>query len=403
MKFLKVLIKFLKWSAIIGISFIVIILAIFWIEHKLDISLPKPTGTYAVGRVEYNWIDSTRDDNLAPDAGVKRELTVWIWFPADSADKYYTIVKYRPNSWIAAEDSLIGFIMSNFLTKDLSKVHPHAVQNANISPKLARYPIIFFKPGIGALSTDYTTLCEDLASHGYIVVASESPYSSFVVVYNDGRVVTRTRKGNPGEMINQTEAKRLAENLIPIWSADLRFELSKLKKLDKNDPAKLFTGRLNFEEIGVFGHSFGGATAAEFCYDEPECKAGIDIDGQLFGKVVQAGLKKPFMFILSDHIAANEPDVDEILKRIYSVADGLPNRMNLITIKGTRHFNFSDMALLKEYLLSKFFLGPIDRRRALAITSRYVLAFFNTYLKNIPDQLVKAPSVYYPEVKIRPK
>jgi hypothetical protein len=109
------------------------------------------------------------------------------------------------------------------------------------------------------------------------------------------------------------------------------------------------------------------------------------------------------MFILSDHIAANEPDVDEILKRIYSVADGLPNRMNLITIKGTRHFNFSDMALLKEYLLSKFFLGPIDRRRALAITSRYVLAFFNTYLKNIPDQLVKAPSVYYPEVKIQPK
>jgi Platelet-activating factor acetylhydrolase, isoform II len=403
MKFFKGLFKFFKWSVAIGIASILLIFGFFWIEHELNITLPKPTGSYDVGRIEYNWTDSTRNDILASTPGIKRELTVWIWYPADSADKYHSVVKYRPDSWVAAEDSAVGFVMRNFLTQDLSKVHPHAVHSAAVSQKQARYPVVFFKPGIGALATDYTTLCEDLASHGYIVVASESPFSSFIVVYNDGHVVTRAPSGNPGEMIDQVKAKQLAENLIPIWSADLHFELNKLKQLNKSDPSKLFTGRLNFREIGVFGHSFGGATAAQFCYDEPECKAGIDIDGQPFGKVAQVGLQKPFLFILSDHKAANEPGVDEIMKRIHLVTGNLPNRLNQITIKGTRHFNFSDMALLKEHFISKFFLGPIDKRRALFITSRYILAFFDTYLKNAPDQLMKSPSIYYPEVKIQLK
>ena len=48
-----------------------------------------------------------------------------------------------------------------------------------MSSDQARYPILLFKAGIGALSTDYTSLCEDLARHGYIVVASDAPYSTY--------------------------------------------------------------------------------------------------------------------------------------------------------------------------------------------------------------------------------
>jgi len=44
-------------------------------------------------------------------------------------------------------------------------------------------------------------------------------------------------------------------------------------------------------------------------------------------------------------------------------------------------------------------LGPIDERRTLAITSEYVVAFFDIYLKNVPGSLLKEKSPLYPEVK----
>jgi predicted dienelactone hydrolase len=402
LRILKKLAKIFLWLAILGVIGIGLLFAFFWIEHKSSVTLPKPTGPYPVGRVEYDWVDSTRIDSLSPSPKIKRQLTVWIWYPADSAKvQDRPAAEYLPKRWQIACENAQGVLMSDFLTRDLSLVHPHAVQNASLSPDQARYPVVLFKPGIGALAIDYTTLCENLASHGYIVVASDSPYSTFVVVFNDGRVVTRTHAGNPGDIADQNEAKRLADNLIPVWSADLHFELDQLERIDKNDPANLFTGRLNLDEIGVFGHSLGGATAIQFCRDDTRCRAGIDIDGAPFGNAMQTSLTKPFLFLLSEH--SGEPESHEILRRIQSITAGTSNWPNQITILGTRHFNFSDQALLKEYFISKLFLGPIDRRRALFIAADYVRAFFDTHIKNTPDVLMNGPSDRYPEIKIEPK
>jgi dienelactone hydrolase len=402
MRLLKKLAKVFAGLLLLVILGICLLLGFFWVEHKSAVTLPTPTGKYPIGRVEYDWVDSARTDSLALTPGVKRELTVWIWYPADSAeDQRHPRVKYLPKRWVTAQNNLEGVLMSKFLTRDLSRVHPHAIQNAGVSPVQARYPVVLFKPGIGALATDYTTLCEDLASHGYIVVASDSPYSTFVVVFNDGRVVARTPAGNPSELGGSEEARRLAENLIPVWSGDLKFELDKLEQMDKSDPTNIFAGRLNLNEVGVFGHSFGGATAAQFCHDEPRCLAGIDVDGQPFGDVMQTGLTKPFLFLLSDH--AGEPQSEEILGHIHTIGSGLTNWPNQITIRGTRHFNFSDMALLKEHFISKLMLGSLDRRRALSITADYVRAFFDTHLRSSSDELMKGPSNRYPETKIEPK
>lgn len=52
------------------------------IRRHQTLVLPTPTGTYAVGRMEYDWTDQQRFDPLAPQAGLKRELVVWAWYPA---------------------------------------------------------------------------------------------------------------------------------------------------------------------------------------------------------------------------------------------------------------------------------------------------------------------------------
>ena len=53
-----------------------------WVEHRTNITLPTPTGPFAVGRTIYDWTDDATLDMLAPVLGTKRELLVWIWYPA---------------------------------------------------------------------------------------------------------------------------------------------------------------------------------------------------------------------------------------------------------------------------------------------------------------------------------
>jgi hypothetical protein len=137
--------------------------------------------------------------------------------------------------------------------------------------------------------------------------------------------------------------------------------------------------------VGVFGHSLGGATAAQFCHDDSRCKAGIDVDGQPFGSVVQVGLHQPFMFLLSDHGNSSDPVSRQIEANIQSIYDRLPPDGRLrVAIRGANHFFFSDdVALLKSHIVLRTLrmLGivGIDGRRQLAVTTYCVHSFFDAY------------------------
>jgi len=54
------------------------------------------------------------------------------------------------------------------------------------------------------------------------------------------------------------------------------------------------------------------------------CKAGIDLDGQPFGSVIQEGLHQPFMFVLSDHSRESNAETRQIRANIQSIYDHLP-------------------------------------------------------------------------------
>jgi predicted dienelactone hydrolase len=265
------------------------------------------------------------------------------------------------------------------------------------------------RAGGGALTTDFTTLAEDLASHGYIVVGFDAPYRTFVVVLPDRRVVIRPPTNDPeDEDMEAGQANRLINRLLPMWTSDTKFVVSQLERLNAADPSGKFTGRLDMQRLGMFGHSFGGAQALQFCHDDPRCKAGIDIDGAPYGSVVQEGLKQPFMFILSDHSRElSDPASRQIGADIQSIYGRLPNGRLLITIRGANHFSFSDEMLLKSHyfigLLRMFGFGGLDGRRGLTITSEYVHTFFDIYLKAAPSTLLTSVSAQYPEVQFEPR
>src|SRR2546429_4704433 len=181
--------------------------------------------------------------------------------------------------------------------------------------------------GASAAVWSYSTLAEDLASHGYVVVGLDAPYRTSSVVFPDGRVMRRIPENNPELCLEKTgqERDRCANRLLTAWTSDMAFVLDKLEQLNASPASGKFAGRLDLTRVGVFGHSFGGATAAQFCSQDSRCKAGIDIDGSLHGIVIAAGIHKPSMFIESDR-GDSSPDAQthQIRADIQSVYDRLP-------------------------------------------------------------------------------
>ncbi|GAC1431154.1 MAG: alpha/beta hydrolase [Terriglobales bacterium] len=342
-------------------------------------------------------------DELAPTAGAKRAVLVWIWYPAKGTNSGAP-TEYVPSAWRSALAKSSGVLMSEFLTRDMGKVRTHSTDNPDISSEQLSYPVVIMRAGGGALTTDFTTLAEDLASHGYVVVGFDAPHRTSVVVLTSKEVVPRSPASDP-ENLGSEEANRLINRLLPMWVSDTKFVVSQLQQLNAADPTGKFTGRLDTQRLGMFGHSFGGAQALQFCHDDARCKAGIDIDGAPYGSVVQEGVKQPFMFILSEHKGEEaDPASREIGAHIHSIYDRLPKGRFFITIRGANHFSFSDQMLVKSRyairVLCMLGFGCLDGRRGLAITTDCVHTFFDVYLKGEPSPELTSISRKYPEIQV---
>src|ERR1700682_1001389 len=132
--FAKRLIRSLAPLAIFAVVGLTMLLALLWREHKTEITLPAPTGHFAVGRTTYTWVNNTQTDELAPSSEVKREVVVWIWYPTAAATSA-TPVEYLPAPWRLALVEHSGVLMSQFLTRDLSLVRAHSTSDPDVSPE----------------------------------------------------------------------------------------------------------------------------------------------------------------------------------------------------------------------------------------------------------------------------
>ncbi len=392
---LKRLARILLILLLVIVVIIISSVAFVEIRRHQALVLPAPTGTYAIGRMEYDWTDSSRNDLFAPHAGTKRELVVWAWYPAVRAPGARP-APYLPSKWAQLSEQQHGFIGQQ-LAQSYDSIQAHSVDRAPLATDAARYPVLIFEPGLGNIPTQYTTLLEDLASHGYVIFAITPTYSSDVVVFPDGRVIEAT----PAGKLDTNENPQTAANqLVMVWSQDVIFVMNQLDRLS-TAPGNMWSQRLDLARLGVFGHSFGGATAAQVCHLDARCKAGINVDGDLAGDVVQTGLTKPFMVIQHDMGSCSDSNCRSFQLDIQAILRTVPRGASYhISIKGTEHFNFTDYAVHFSPLLHVLgLLGSIDGQRGLQITRTYVRAFFDTYLNSAPSLLLQGSARAYPEVQ----
>jgi pimeloyl-ACP methyl ester carboxylesterase len=250
--------------------------------------IPEPAGIFRIGRDAFDWTDVKRSDPFSRNPTARRELMVYIWYPTASPQTFPT-ASYLPGA--RQIDAVGGSEQSrrslNWPLIVSGEIMSHAQEGAAPAPNPRRFPVVLFSHGQGTSSFAYTTAIEDFASHGYVVVAVEHPYSSSAVAYPDGRVIQSsdrpTLRGDRPTGIPYFDGVQIAmadmRQLNDIQASDLIFVLDQLARINGSERSSPFYGRLNLRRIAAVGHSLGGMTAVRACQRDRRIKACVNQDG----------------------------------------------------------------------------------------------------------------------------
>ncbi|MGD0003411.1 MAG: hypothetical protein ABSE06_04195, partial [Anaerolineaceae bacterium] len=327
------------------------------------------------------------------------ELAVWVWYPAESGAAVEP-APYLPLKWVQARDKDQG--IGRLVEFEFTGIRTHSFNSLPLARAQAVYPVLVMEPGMGPMASDYTVLAENLSSHGYIVVGINPTYHSNIVVFPDGRIAERSAHGTIPDNDSPAAAEADANRIGAVWTQDVNFVLDQLAKLNA-DGSSPFYQRLDLGHTGIFGHSFGGATAFAICQQDARCKAGANLDGDPFTDEIKTTLHQPFLFFSEDFPVgcATALNCAPIL-HMYRLVN--PGPAYFLQVSGTKHFNFSDLPLRQVGLARPLFkwagyTGSIDPQRGLQIANAYLAAFFDRYLKSSDNGLLSGPSSLYPEVQ----
>jgi pimeloyl-ACP methyl ester carboxylesterase len=255
------------------------------------------------------------------------------------------------------------------------------------------YPIILFSHGWSGFAAQNTGQALELASRGYVVVALQHTYGAVVTVFPDGELAYNNPAALPDGMPEPGYTKA-ARKLVEQWSGDISFALDYMAE-QNGGPAGLHFSRPDLTSVGVYGHSTGGGAAIQFCGTDPRCKAVLAMDPfmtPVSAEVQESGLSQPAFFMFSQRWA---DDVDSKNNRLFNpFYSNLEQATGVIAIKGTTHYDFSDLPMLSPITSYLGLKGPLNGERVTQIVDDYLISFFDSTLKDQPTDLFDGPSKY---------
>lgn len=102
-----------------------------------------------------------------------------------------------------------------------------------------------------------------------------------------------------------------------------------------------FPGTFDPHKVAVYGHSFGGSTAAVTAQRDRRVIGGLNFDGPMYGSVVEEGLKGTPYILVGTNMTA--PDPIPGWNAFYDKIDAAKMEM---VVNHTRHYAFTDVPLL---------------------------------------------------------
>ncbi|UMP05032.1 lipase [Amycolatopsis sp. EV170708-02-1] len=390
---------------------------------QAKLTAPALTGPYDVGTTDLHLVDRSRADPWKPER--RRELMVTVTYPADRFADGPRAPWLTPgvsgviDQTFAAEDYL-GLPVGSI---DWASAKRHAetgVPVAHGAPK----PVALFSPGFGGPRETYTTIVDDLASRGYVVVSLSHTYESAAVEFPGGRLETAVPPGEGPEFMKKALDARVA---------DSRFVLDRLSDITRgqnpdaeNRPLPRGLGRsLDLSRVGAYGHSYGGFTAGETMVHDRRVDAGINLDGAMAtafgyppgsayvpGEVTKRGLDRPFLLMGAEGVDENgkplehthrHPEFDRSWADFWANQRGW--KRDLLLRGGSTHMAYSDLQVVVPQLGSRVapekreaVIGTIDPRRSVAAQRDYIGAFFDLHLRGRDKHLFDGESPRHPNI-----
>jgi predicted dienelactone hydrolase len=379
--------------------------------HSSVVDLPNPSGPYAVGRVSYDWVDLSRPEVLSQIPNTFREIVVDVWYPAAPPKRGAPTAPYFPDAKEVDKSSAAKFEMrwwgSAWPAVVSCHIRSHSYENAPVVAGETRFPLIMFSPGYSVEPLGYTHQIEELVSHGYVVATIHHTYEVAVVRFAGGRMIPFSVENSRGQdAATVEEYVKWEKSRMDTWAADISFTLGKITKLNASSGRMApYAGRIDIQQVGAFGHSFGGLAAARACALDRRILACLNQDGIGWdGSIPHYGEghlpAHPYMFMSArlppptdkdgiEQHAKMDRELEQCPLGAYEVRIGSP---------GFQHMGFADFSLLQAAG------NPEEANRALTslrVVEAYTHAFFEKFLKGAHDTLLDTKSPGDGTVEIR--
>ncbi|MHA6627677.1 alpha/beta hydrolase family protein [Pseudonocardia sichuanensis] len=353
---------------------------------RVPLTLPPPTGPAPIGTLELHLVDHDRTDPFAATPNRPRELMVSIWYPARPEPDAPRAPYLAPEvaDFYDRQAAALGVPSG---TADFAGIGTDAARRAAVADGAAGLPVVLYSPGGNQSRAMGTTLVEELASHGYVVVTIDHTFSGPV------RFPDRTELAAPDLDKALIMRQRARDTGFVLDQLGLIAAGSDPDAQHRGLPAGL-SGALDLSRVGMFGHSAGGFTTAEAMLTEERIDAGANLDGSLppeYGQAAHHGSRRPFLLLgggtsgsdTHPHHHRAAPD----WAAFWDASTGWKRDLHL---PDAEHMSFTDLQVLlpqidraapiaDEELTGR--IGTIDPDRSLAVQRRSITAFFDEHLR----------------------
>ena len=293
-------------------------------------------------------------------------------------------------------------------------------------------PLVIFSHGaFGYYQSNASTYME-LASNGYVVVSLDHPYHSFFTKDTSGKTIivnpeffqnALTIGNSETEELSESDVYNITSKWMELREEDMNFVIDELEKAGSGNhegntdetnvvlPTNWYCGSkstdtilsvldaVNYDKIGLMGHSLGGATAVTVGRRE-DVSAVIDLDGTMLGE--ETGVKDGVVLLNEEPYETPLLSVISEIHHndeVWSRETGYVYANNYVLehatcgyetyFKNTGHMNFTDLPLFSPVLAGNLGTGTVDAGECIDQINGIVLRFFDCYLKDSGEFAVK--------------
>lgn len=334
--------------------------------------LPLPGGDSAVGSIVHEVVDATRPAHaLAADRG--RSIVLECWYPAVCGSSE------RPKRlWHELrEDSTVPKLVRALLACLRQRTSTRA--GAAFAAPAGPAPLVLYNHGLVSFAAENTSLVEELASRGCVVVALQhraqlaelrelEARQSAEKKRADAALASALRRAAVQERgrlaVEYYAASENTNRIVVERAADTSFVLDRVQEVIARIPG-LAAGVVDTARAHLAGFSLGGAVATECAKHDSRVASVVNLDGGMQGTVGQGAIGVPYLMMYS---AANE-GMNEAL---------LPSTARRATPPATAHLNYHDIAALVPGLRLLGAVGRTDPLAFLRERNRAVVDFYGS-------------------------